>query len=142
MAIERYDLNACIGCRNCINICPMDVYRFDEKENKSIIAYPENCQACGMCYFHCLGQALQLTLHSHMFPVVPMSAAHGIDANYFISAAPNLKNMEERLGKFGEYAAEPHKPSTMRQEGGPPPGVNPAPGSGPTPSRQAPPPES
>ena len=115
MAIERYDLNACIGCRNCINICPMDVYRFDETANKSIIAYPENCQACGMCYYACLGQSLQLSLHSHMFPVVPMSATHGIDTNHFLNAAPNLTNIEERLGKTGEYASEPHKPSGARQ---------------------------
>jgi len=107
MAIERYDLNACIGCRNCINICPMDVYRFDETQNKSIIAYPENCQACGMCYYMCLGGSLQLSLHSHMFPIVPMSATHGIDANHFLNAAPNLTNIEERLGKTGEYASEP-----------------------------------
>jgi NAD-dependent dihydropyrimidine dehydrogenase PreA subunit len=133
MAIERYDLNACIGCRNCINICPMDVYRFDETANKSIIAYPENCQACGMCYYACLGQSLQLTLHSHMFPVVPMSATHGMDANYFISAAPNLPKVEERLGKYGEYASEPQKPSTMRVGGPPAP-------AGISPGQQAPPP--
>jgi NAD-dependent dihydropyrimidine dehydrogenase PreA subunit len=109
MAIERYDLNACIGCRFCINVCPMDVYRFDEKQLKSIIAYPENCQACGMCFYTCLGGSLQISLHSHMFPVVPMSATHGIDANYFINASPGLTNLEDRLGKKGEYAAEAQK---------------------------------
>jgi NAD-dependent dihydropyrimidine dehydrogenase PreA subunit len=107
MAIERYDLKACIGCRKCIDICPMDVYRFDEAAKKSIIAYPENCQGCGMCFYACLGGSLQMSLHNHMFPIVPMSATHGVDANHFVSAAPDLTNLEERLGKFGEYESEP-----------------------------------
>ena len=58
MSVQRYDLNACIGCRNCFMVCPMDVFRFDEAENKSVIAYPENCQSCGQCYVHCLGRSL------------------------------------------------------------------------------------
>ena len=106
MAIERFDLNKCIGCRNCINICPMDVFRFDETSNKSIIAYPENCQACGMCYYACLGASLQISLNSHMFPLVAMSATCGIDANHFINAAPDLPSVEARLAKSGEYSAE------------------------------------
>jgi NAD-dependent dihydropyrimidine dehydrogenase PreA subunit len=106
MAIERYDLNKCIGCRLCINICPMDVYRFDETARKSVIAYPENCQGCGMCYYACLGGSLQLSLHNHMFPIVPMSATCGIDANHFISAAPDLVNLKDRLARTGEYAVK------------------------------------
>jgi NAD-dependent dihydropyrimidine dehydrogenase PreA subunit len=61
MSVQRYDLNACIGCRNCINFCPMDVFRFDEKENKSVIAYVENCQSCGQCYVNCYGRSLVIS---------------------------------------------------------------------------------
>lgn len=108
MAVERYDLNTCIGCRNCINACPMDVFRFDEEKNKSIIAYPENCQACGMCFYVCLGDSLQISLQNHMYPIVPMNATVGIDMNHFVSAAPGLsgKDINDRLGKTGEYEAE------------------------------------
>ena len=38
MAVRRADLNKCIGCRNCVNICPMDVFRFDEASRKSVMA--------------------------------------------------------------------------------------------------------
>jgi hypothetical protein len=41
-----------------------------------------------------------------MFPLVPMSATCGIDANHFLNASPNLFNVEDRLSKTGEYAAE------------------------------------
>lgn len=60
MSVARYDLNACIGCRNCVNVCPMDVMKFDEEANKSVIAYPENCQSCGQCYINCLGRSLDI----------------------------------------------------------------------------------
>jgi NAD-dependent dihydropyrimidine dehydrogenase PreA subunit len=109
VAIERYDLNACIGCGNCINACPMDVYRFDAAANKSIIAYPENCQACGMCYYMCQGKSLQISMHSHGFPVMAMSATCGLDMNHFVYSAPDVTNVmsRERLAKEGEFAAEP-----------------------------------
>lgn len=108
MAVERYDLNACIGCKLCVNICPMDVFRFDEKQNKSIIAYPENCQACGMCFYVCLGDSLQISLQSHMYPVVPMSATTGIDANHFVNGQPGLdmSTVNDRLAKQGAYESE------------------------------------
>lgn len=104
MAVERYDLDTCIGCRRCINVCPMDVFRFDEEQKKAIIAYPENCQGCGICYFECLGDSLQISLHSHMFPIVPMSASTGVDLNHFVHAAPGLTGVHDRLAREGKYA--------------------------------------
>lgn len=38
MSVARYDLNKCIGCRSCVKVCPMDVFRFDEVNRKSVIA--------------------------------------------------------------------------------------------------------
>ncbi|MGD9211766.1 MAG: ferredoxin family protein [Desulfobacteraceae bacterium] len=58
MSVQRYDLNACLGCKKCYYICPMDVFRFDKVKKKSVIAYPENCQSCGQCYLNCLGHSL------------------------------------------------------------------------------------
>lgn len=108
MAVERYDLNACIGCRKCINVCPMDVFRFNEDARLSIIAYPENCQGCGMCFYVCLGGSLQISMHSHTFPIVPMRATHGVDANHFVYASPGIKGNEvrDRLAKEGAYEIE------------------------------------
>jgi NAD-dependent dihydropyrimidine dehydrogenase PreA subunit len=106
MAVERYDLDACIGCRNCINICPMDVFRFDEEQGKSIIAYPEHCQGCGMCYYNCMGKSLQISLQQHAFPVTPMNATCGVDMNHFVYAAPDLQHVRDRLAKEGDYATE------------------------------------
>ena len=67
MAVQRFDLNRCIGCMNCVNVCPMDVFRFDYDAMKSIIAYPENCQGCGQCYVGCMGRSLELSWYETRF---------------------------------------------------------------------------
>ncbi len=60
MSVARYDLDLCIGCQNCMEICPMDVFRYNADAGKSVIAYPENCQSCGQCYLYCPVGALQI----------------------------------------------------------------------------------
>lgn len=67
--VKRIDLNKCIGCGNCYRVCPMDVFRFDEEANKSVLAYPDACQNCGQCYINCLGQSLGMTDMTMMFPI-------------------------------------------------------------------------
>lgn len=69
MAVRRADLNKCIGCQNCVDVCPMDVFRFDYKENKSVLAYPENCQNCGQCWLNCLGRSLTFDNEIHAYSV-------------------------------------------------------------------------
>lgn len=61
MSVQRYDLNACIGCQSCVKVCPMDVFRFNETLRKSVIAYPENCQSCGQCFVNCPGRSLTIS---------------------------------------------------------------------------------
>lgn len=53
MTIERIDNNLCIGCGLCVNSCPMDVIRMDEKNKKAIIQYPEDCMLCLYCELDC-----------------------------------------------------------------------------------------
>lgn len=61
MSVIRYDLEACVGCRRCFFICPQDVFRFNEEEKKSVIAYPESCISCGQCFVNCVGHSLALS---------------------------------------------------------------------------------
>ena len=61
MSVIRGDLNKCIGCRTCVTICPMDVFRFNEAALKSVIAYVEDCQTCGQCYVNCPGKSLAMS---------------------------------------------------------------------------------
>lgn len=67
MSVVRIDLNKCIGCRNCVDICPMDVFYFDETALRSVITYPENCQNCGQCYMNCKGRSLGMSNDTFSF---------------------------------------------------------------------------
>ena len=69
MSVARLDLNKCVGCRNCVNLCPMDVFYFDEEAGKSVMAFPEACQSCAQCYLHCVGNSLVMsTLQASYLP--------------------------------------------------------------------------
>lgn len=61
MSVIRYDLDRCVGCRRCVDICPMDVFRFNEEKRKSVIAYPEDCITCGQCFFYCPANSLAIS---------------------------------------------------------------------------------
>jgi NAD-dependent dihydropyrimidine dehydrogenase PreA subunit len=50
---------ACTGCGVCVDTCPPDVFRLDEK-NKAYTAYPEDCQGCFVCQWDCTFEALKV----------------------------------------------------------------------------------
>lgn len=74
MSVIRYDLNTCIGCRLCIQVCPMDVFRFNAEHKKSVIAYPEDCITCGQCYIYCPGKSLALSHNAYGHTLVSYRA--------------------------------------------------------------------
>ena len=69
MAITRYDLDLCIGCGGCVNTCPCDVFRMDDEGNKSVIAYPEDCQVCSMCTIYCPTGSIIVTPYKGVEPM-------------------------------------------------------------------------
>ena len=69
MSVMRNDLNLCIGCRTCVEICPMDVFYFDEEANKSVMLYRENCQSCGQCWLNCPSGSLGTQISMYGFGI-------------------------------------------------------------------------
>jgi NAD-dependent dihydropyrimidine dehydrogenase PreA subunit len=53
MTIERIDIELCNGCGICVESCPMDVIRIDEKTGKAVVTYPEDCTLCNWCELDC-----------------------------------------------------------------------------------------
>ncbi len=53
MTIERIDTELCTGCGTCVESCPMDVLRMDDKTQKAVIKYPDDCQLCRFCEIDC-----------------------------------------------------------------------------------------
>lgn len=45
--------NLCIKCKACYDFCPNDVYTWDEKQNRVMVSYPEDCGYEGVCVIEC-----------------------------------------------------------------------------------------
>ena len=62
MSIEQIDSDLCNGCGICINSCPTDVIKMDEKSKKVVITYPEDCMmVCEFCVSDCPTNAISVT---------------------------------------------------------------------------------
>ena len=90
MSVIRLDLNKCIGCRNCVDICPCDVFYFNEGAHKSVLAYPENCQSCGQCYLNCRGRSLGMVNDMYGYPITAFRGASSAPMNRKIITVPGV----------------------------------------------------
>ena len=90
MSVVRIDLNNCIGCENCVNICPMDVFYYDEMAHKSVLAYPENCQSCGQCYLNCKGHCLGISNDTYGYPLTAFRGASKAAMNHVTVTEPEM----------------------------------------------------
>jgi NAD-dependent dihydropyrimidine dehydrogenase PreA subunit len=66
MAISLIDPRTCIGCETCVETCPTDVIRMNEKTGHAVIMYPEECQICNMCVNFCPVDAITVTEEKYM----------------------------------------------------------------------------
>lgn len=59
----RINYSKCVGCKKCYEICPPDVFEFDERNKLVSVAHPEECWYCGSCIYSCpIGPAIELEL--------------------------------------------------------------------------------
>ena len=104
MSVQRYDLSKCIGCKGCVAVCPMDVFRFDRDANRSVLAYPENCQSCGQCFLHCQGRSLVIAYASTGYAISNYRAASIVTSDQvdeYIRAQPEKSAAEAEAAKEG-----------------------------------------
>ena len=52
MGIQKIDEELCNGCGICVEDCPVDVLRMNEKD-KAYIVYPQDCGVCFQCATNC-----------------------------------------------------------------------------------------
>ncbi|MFC0215963.1 4Fe-4S binding protein [Paenibacillus chartarius] len=58
--IELISQERCVGCNQCVSVCPTNV--FDETESGvPVIARQSDCQTCFMCELYCPVDALFVT---------------------------------------------------------------------------------
>ena len=53
------DVEKCIGCGDCVDICPVDVYEM--KDEKSVPVNAEECIDCESCVEACEQEAITVT---------------------------------------------------------------------------------
>jgi len=66
------DQNLCQRCGTCYDICPQDVFGFQEDEIPTV-DYPDECWYCGACVLDCPVEAVSLRLPLQM-RIVPSPA--------------------------------------------------------------------
>jgi NAD-dependent dihydropyrimidine dehydrogenase PreA subunit len=54
------DKDMCNSCKTCVDACFVDVYRWDAKEERPIVAYPEDCVGCLACEVACPVQCIKV----------------------------------------------------------------------------------
>ena len=58
MAIRDIVNASCIGCKKCIDACPMDVIRWNNETKKPVITYWIDCITCFNCELNCPKEAI------------------------------------------------------------------------------------
>ena len=55
-----FDYEACIGCQDCLKVCPRGVWEIDATGKKVEIANSRNCIDCTACEFQCPVRAIRI----------------------------------------------------------------------------------
>jgi len=52
----------------CVDICPVDVFEFNEEKNLAEVKRPDDCIGCLSCYYACPSQCIEITEVEHIRP--------------------------------------------------------------------------
>ena len=63
--MPRVEVNerACTGCGVCVETCPTDVLRLNDRR-KAVMAYPADCQGCYVCQWDCAYGAIHVHVNA------------------------------------------------------------------------------
>lgn len=63
----KIDQTKCVGCGECVEICPEDVLVMEGK--RPAVRYPEECWWCDACEMDCPVGAITVRFTNHVGPV-------------------------------------------------------------------------
>ena len=59
MYLIEVDVEKCIGCGDCVDVCPVDVYEMQDE--KSVPVNADECIGCESCVEACEQEAISVT---------------------------------------------------------------------------------
>ena len=54
----KIEEKACRGCQQCVDICPTEVFEYDESQKLARVVEEENCIGCLSCTYLCPSAAV------------------------------------------------------------------------------------
>ncbi|MFX1319909.1 MAG: HgcAB-like fusion protein [Promethearchaeota archaeon] len=54
------DVESCIGCGMCVQVCPRNVYQLDKARRKADLIHPKDCVNCNACVHRCPAHCLHI----------------------------------------------------------------------------------
>lgn len=60
MQAIKIDYHKCTGCKRCYEICPEDIFIWDEETKMPRVARQDECWLCGICFMDCPKRAIDL----------------------------------------------------------------------------------
>ena len=72
----RIDERLCTGCGECYDMCPLDIFGWDEDKKMPTVAYPGECCICCFCETVCPEVAIDVHIPLHQmldFGIAPTS---------------------------------------------------------------------
>jgi NAD-dependent dihydropyrimidine dehydrogenase PreA subunit len=60
MNTVKVDMDLCSSCKTCYDACFVNVFRWNEQDEKPIVAYPEDCVECNKCELGCPVNAIEV----------------------------------------------------------------------------------
>ena len=59
-AIIEINREECTGCQTCVEACFVDVMRWDDDEERPIVAYESDCVWCFTCEINCPAECINI----------------------------------------------------------------------------------
>ena len=69
MAKLAIDSTGCRGCSLCVDVCPVEVFAFDQQRQLARVETPENCISCLSCAYLCPSQCLTVEDYVQCLPL-------------------------------------------------------------------------
>ena len=62
----KINYQLCNGCGDCYEYCPMDIFGWDAKTQKPVLAHPAECRVCWVCETVCSEVAIDVSIPLHV----------------------------------------------------------------------------